>query len=259
MYLMLSMLVAVMVTLFLVSKIAKMLLAKRSGLEWITIASIVSALIAVVTYITLNIYVAGLEPMIMLGITLGAMILFSSIAFKLINQMSWGAAIATNVANVVIMLATSVGAIVLNGESLSEIVNSVTHSAQRNTKMVDSMVNGTEITEPAVTGIPEEEVLEDSEAEPMVTELDLLPKGALKEQEKKKRIYVAPKFHVVSIDRINSLVGHSLKIHTTKGSIVLGQLQKIEGSDAILYRRVQGGTAVTPIPFSSIKKLEVYR
>ena len=80
MYLTLSLLVAVGITLFAVSKIAKMLLAKRSGLEWITTASIVSALIAVVTYVTLNIYVAGLEPMVMLGITFAAMILFSSIA-----------------------------------------------------------------------------------------------------------------------------------------------------------------------------------
>ncbi len=258
MYLMLSLLAAVIVTLFAVSKIAKMLLAKRSGLEWITVASIVSALIAVVTYVTLNIYVAGLEPMVMLGITFAAMILFSSIAFKVINQMSWGAAIATNVANVVIILATSVGAIVLNGESLSEVVNSVTHSAKSNTMMVDSMVNGTEPVEPAVVGIPEEEVLEDSEAKPMVTELDLLPKGALKE-EKKKHVYVASKFHVVSIDSISSLVGKSLKIHTAKGRIILGQLQNIKGSNAILYRRVEGGTAVTPIPFSAIKKLEVYR
>jgi hypothetical protein len=261
MYLMLSLLVAVGVTLFVVSKIAKMLLAKRSGLEWITVASIVSALIAVVTYVTLNIYVAGLEPMMMLGITFGAMILFSSIAFKVINQMSWGAAIATNVANVVIMLATAIGAIVLNGESLNKMVDSITHSAKSNTMMVSSMVKGTELVEPASTevGIPEEDMLEDSESEPMITELELLPKAEIKEEQKEKTIFVAPKYHVVSIDNIKSFVGKSLKIHTIKDTVIIGQLQQVKGNDAMLYRRVNGGTAITPIEFSSIKKLEVYR
>ena len=261
MYLMLSLLVAVGVTLFIVSKIAKMLLAKRSGLEWITVASIVSALIAVVTYITLNIYVAGLEPMMMLGITFGAMILFSSIAFKTINQMSWGAAIATNVANVVIMLATAVGAVVLNGESLNKIVDSITHSAKSNTMMVSSMVKGSDIVEPTFTevGIPEEDMLEDSESEPMITELELLPKDEIKEEQKKKPVFIAPKYQVVSIDNIKSFVGKSLKIHTTKNTVIIGQLKQVKGDDAMLYRRVNGGTAITPIAFSSIKKLEVYR
>ncbi len=269
MYLTLSLLVAVGITLFAVSKIAKMLLAKRSGLEWITIASIVSALIAVVTYVTLNIYVAGLEPMVMLGITFAAMILFSSIAFKIFNQMSWGAAIATNVANVVIMLATSVGAIVLNGESLSKVVSSISHSAKSKTMMVDSMVNGADNTlETTEIGIPEDEVHEDSSSEPMVAELDLLSEASIKpkvaeekEKQKKKPLFVAPKlkYHVVSIDSIKSLIGKSLKIRTTQGRVIVGQLKQVNGSDAMLYRRVNGGTAVIPMEISSIKKLEVYR
>ncbi len=263
MYLMLALLVAVGVTLFIVSKIAKMLLAKRAGLEWITIASIVSALIAVVTYITLNIYVVGLEPMIMLGITFGAMILLSSIAFKVINQMSWGAAVATNIANVVIILATSIAAVLISGKSLNKVISSVTDSAKSNTMMVGSMVNGTELIETTEIGIPEEEVHDDEANEPMVTELELLPKGEIENsktiQKNTTPIPAAPKYHVVSIESINSLIGKSLKIHTTKGRIIVGQLQQVNGRDAMLYRRINGGTAVTPIEISSIKTLKVYR
>ena len=264
MYLTLSLLVAVAVTLFVVSKFAKMLLAKRPNLEWITLASIVSAVIAVATYITLNLFVTGLEPMTMLGITFSAMILLSSIAFKIINKMSWGAAIATNVANIVIMLATSIAAIVINGEPLNKIVNSIAHTAKTNTMMVSSMVHGSKEIEPAVAnktdaGIPDEEVMDDNESEPTFTELELLPKGAITEAEKKQKPYAVPKYHVVSIDEIKTLIGKSLKIQTTKGSVIRGFLQQVNGGDAILDRRINGGTAITPIALSAIKKLEVYR
>jgi len=262
MYLTLSLLAAVIVTLLVVSKIAKMLLAKRAGLESIIFASVISALIAVTTYIGLNLFVEGLDPMVMLGVTFGAMLLFSSAAFKYINKMSWGAAIATNVANVVVILATSVAAIVLNGESLSKTISSITHSARSNTAMVGSMVGDAANTnfEAARMNIPEEDVVEDSETEPMITELDLLPKGAIKAIEKKKKhVYVAPKFHVVSIDSIGSLVGKSLRIQKKNGNSVTGYLQSIKGNDAVLNQRISGGTAITPISFSSIKKLEVYR
>ena len=274
MYLMLSLLVAAGITLFVVSKIAKMLLAKRPGLEWVTVASIVSALIALFTYVTLTIYVVGLEPMMMLGITFAAMIVFSSIAFKVINKMSWGAAIATNVANVVIFVATSVAAVVINGESLSKVVNSIAHNAKSNTMMVDSMVNGSNnVSDTVEIGIPEEEMHEDDTSEPMTTELELLPEdvieGEAQAEIKQKPITAAPKYQkqqkhqqkyqVVNIDNIKSLIGRSLKIHTNQGRVIVGQLKQVNGNDAMLYRRVNGGTAVTPVEFSSIKKLEVYR
>ncbi len=216
MYLTLSLLVAVVVTLLVISKIAKMLLAKRPQLEWITVASVVSAVIAIITYVGLNLFVVGLDPMVMLGVTFGTMLIVSSAAFKYINQMGWGAAIVTNVANVVVILATSVAAIVLNGESLSETISSITHGAKNNTAMVGSMVNGSEFTNPALEStemnLPEEDVLDDDGNEPMITELDLLPKSAVKALDK-KRIYIEPTFQVVSIDSIHSLTGQTIKIH----------------------------------------------
>jgi len=261
MYLSLSLLAAVVITLLAVSKIAKMLLAKRPGLEWITAASLVSAAIAIVTYLGLNVFVKGLDPYVMLGITFTAMLLISSAAFKFINKMSWSGAIATNVANIVIVLATSVAAVVLNGESLSETVSTITSSAKSNTQMVDSMVTGqSPHIEPAKMSIPEDELVEDSDIEPMITELNLLPPGTIKAIEKeKKRKYIAPKYHVVSISSIGSLVGKTLKIHKDNGSVIKGYLQNINGNDAIINRRMSSGTAIVPVSLASIKKLEVYK
>lgn len=261
MYLSLSLLAAVVITLFAVSKIAKMLLAKRAGLEWITAASLVSAVIAIVTYLGLNVFVKGLDTYIMLGISFGAMLLISSAAFKYINQMSWSGAIATNVANVVIVLATSVAAIVLNGESLRDTVASVTNSAKDNTQMVDTMVTGNNAhIESAVMSIPEEEIIEDNGVEPMITELDLLPEGTIKALKKEKeRSYIVPKFQVVSISNIGSFVGKSLKIHQKNGTVITGALQNINGGDAIINRRFGNGRATVPVSLASIKKLEVYR
>lgn len=264
MYLTLSLLAAVIVTVLVVSKIAKMLLAKRFQLEWIVLASVVSAVIAIATYVGLNLFVVGLEPMVMLGITFGVMLIISSAAFKYINQMGWGAAIATNVANVVIVLATSVAAVVLNGESLTKTISSITNSAKNNTAMVGSMVNPNAMpnttNENVEMNLPEDEVLDDDGIEPMITELDLLPTGAIKALAKnKKHVYVEPKYYVVSINSIHSLVGKSLKVYKKNGSVITGYLENISGNDAVLNQRISGGTAITPVALSAIKKLEVYR
>ncbi len=125
----LSLLVSITITLFLVSKIADYFLAKRPEIKWILFASLGSALIAFTTYIGLTFVIAWLDrsvidpsltltnlhPMAVLVISATIMLLLSSIAFKVINQMCWPSAITTNFVSVAIMTITLAGSFALNG------------------------------------------------------------------------------------------------------------------------------------------------
>ncbi len=127
MYLTLSLLASAAITLFIVSKITQFFLAKRPEIKWLIFAFLGSAIIALTTYIGLNFIVSWIDlsatdasqtltklhPMLMLVITVSTMLLLSSVAFKVINQMCWGSAIVTNVASVAIILLTSIGSMSL--------------------------------------------------------------------------------------------------------------------------------------------------
>ncbi|MEE9445970.1 MAG: hypothetical protein V3V19_09935 [Cocleimonas sp.] len=124
MYLALSLLISASITFFIASKIANYFLAERPEIKWIMFASLASAVIAVSAFIMLNFIVAGIDlsttdatqtlmkryPTVMLIATISILLLLSSVAFKVINKMGWGAAIATNIASVGIIMATSFGA-----------------------------------------------------------------------------------------------------------------------------------------------------
>ena len=118
MYLTLSLLASVAITLFVASKITRYFLAKRAEVKWVVLAFLGSTIIAVATYIGFSFMFAmidhsaiesltRLHPDIMLIITVSAMLLLSSIAFKIINQMDWKEAITTNIVSAVIMFAAS--------------------------------------------------------------------------------------------------------------------------------------------------------
>jgi hypothetical protein len=267
MYLTLSLLAAVLITILTVSKVAKMLHAKRFDFGWIVLASVTSGIVALLASFGLGLFVEGLDPMVMLGLTLAVMFIVSSAAFKFINQMSWGGAITTNIANMVIGVAGLTAAIVLNGGSLTKTINDLNITAKKNTAVMESVAHGdmralTESgIETAETGaLPEDEVMDDDGLEPLVTELDLLPKGtvaALKKKEQK--IYTEPRYQVVNISSIRSLVGKSVKIHKKSDKIFEGTLKRVSGNNAVINLRIGNGYADTPISLATIRKLEVYK
>lgn len=268
MYFAASLFAAFVVTLLAVSYIAKMLLAKRAGIAWVFLATLVGSILAGIALVPLKIFVQGLEPMVMLIISLVVVLIVSSAAFKYINQMSWSGAITTNIANVVISLMTVVAAVFLNGESIKDTISVVTSTAKTNSAMVESVAIGeiedalqsqslTEVNEVDDISTAPENVFE-----PVVTEKDFLLPGAAKALEaKKKKVYVEPKFRVVSIGSIRSAVGRKIRILQKNGTTVLGNLRDVKGSDAIVARRLSAssGEAVTPISIARIRKLEVYR
>jgi signal transduction histidine kinase len=268
MYFAASLFAALIVTLFVVSKIAKMLHAKRPEMVWVFLASLVGIVFAIISMVLLNLFAQGIDPMVMLIVSVTVVLIVSSVAFKAINQMNWSGAITTNIATVVIGLMTAVAAIVLNGESLNEKINDVTSLAKTNSAMMESVATGevdvTSILDSGHSVSDEQQnemAMEDAEElEPVITELDLLPPSAAKEiKAKTKRVYVEPKFHVISISSINSVVGSKIRIIKKNGNKITGSLKSIHGNDAVVSQRMSSGVATTPISIASIRKLEVYR
>jgi small nuclear ribonucleoprotein (snRNP)-like protein len=270
MYLIASFIVALAITIFLVSKIAEMLQAKRSGMSWIFLASTIGAFVAALTLVPLGLFVEGLDPNVMLILTVVIMLIVSSMAFKYINKMNWGSAITTNIANIVLSLVAITAAVVLNGGSLDETYETVSNSITKNTNMVSQVASGdfNSRSDDSVTANGEMQVLaEDAETqeesdieEPLVTELDLLPLGTVEEIAKKKtQVYIEPKYHVISISNIRSVVGKPIRILKKNGNKITGSLERISGNDIVVLQRLSNGSATTPISLASIKKLEVYK
>ena len=138
----------------------------------------------------------------MLILTVLIVFIVSSAAFKHINEMSWGGAITTNIANIVLSLIAVTASVVLTGGSIDETINSVTGIAKGNINMVSTVESSSEMQN------SEEVALDEDGYEPTYKEVDLLPAGTVKELEaKEKRVYVEPKYHVISINNIRSAIG----------------------------------------------------
>ncbi len=284
MYFAASLIAAFIITLFLVSKIAKMLNAKRPDIGWVLFALVAGGVLATIAVIALGIFVKGQDPNIMLAITLVSAFLLSTAAYKYINNLNWSGAFTLNIASMAIGLLTMVAAVVLNGKPLNETLNSVNSS-------LSNISNGELVMSPAteqkdinatadqgeaddLTNNPannpeapiasdvlnsENDMLTDDE-EPVITELDLLPPSAAHEIKKKQqKVYIEPKFRVISIGNIQSAIGYRVRIHRRNGNTITGALKRVSDGDAVVSRYTNKGTVVMPISLAQIHKIEVYK
>jgi len=269
MYFAASLFVALVITLLLVSKIAKMLNAKRFEINWIFFALIIGIGLTTIAVILLNMFVQNLEPNIMLAMTLVTALIISSAAYKYINKLNWSGALTLNIASMAIGLLSLVTAVVINGESISETFDTLNISAKNNTAMIKSIATGESISdrreetpedgsESAIADTENDISAENDEAS--ITELDLLPAGAIRDIKKKEnRVYIEPKFRVISIGNIHSAIGHKIRIHRKNGNTIIGALKRIDGNDAVISKYSNKGTVVMPISIAKIHKLEVYK
>ena len=277
MYFYASLFAAFVITLIVVSKIAEMLLAKRPNIGWVLLASLVGSGAAIISYVLLSLFINGIDPMVMMIVSLSVMFIVSSAAFKVINQMSWSGAVTTNIANIVIVLITMTAAVVLNGKSLEEELSVLNTATKDNMSVVETeyqnnafddealldVVEGDSLSMDSVEEVLPETALEVSdfeEEETRITELDLLPPAAVKAlEQQKKRVYKEPKYHVTQVGNIRTLVGYTVRVLKSNGNTITGALKKVSGSDAYIEQRISNGTAIAPIEIAKIRKLEVYR
>ncbi|MEH6454930.1 MAG: hypothetical protein V7749_01280 [Cocleimonas sp.] len=264
MYLIGSLLLALGISVFAVSKVAEMLHAKKPGMERILLASFMGGIAASLTVIALSAFVKNVDPMIMMILSVLTMFIVSTLAFKSINVMSWSGAITTNVANIALVLITGTAAIVLNGVSFDKTIKSVQSTFNTNTAIVEGLASGNTDAMSSVDEsselVGDEQLVEDSDLDPSFKEVDLLPAATVKElKAKKKVVYVEPKFRVISISNIRSAVGKSIRIKNSKGQNIVGALKNVRNNDLIIEQRINGGLATIPISMAKIQKLEVYR
>jgi len=284
MYFAASLFVAFAITLYAVSKIAKMLNAKRPEINWIFFALLLGSLLALVAVTALGIFVQDQDPNIMLAITLVTALIVSSAAYKYINNLNWSGAFTLNVASMAIGALTLVTAIVINGESLNETLDTLNITAKKNTSIVKSMATGNQInnakgllngseaslsasipasmSEDTLNTDTEESIenADDEMLEPVITELDLLPAGTVRDiKQREKNVYVEPKFRVVSLGNIHSAVGYRIRIYRENGNMVTGALKRVSGNDAVISRYTGKGMVIMPISIAKIHRLEVYK
>jgi len=281
MYFYASLFAALIVTLVVVSKVAKMLLAKRYSIKWILLASLVGAAFAAVAYVLVTVFVKDLDPMVMLVLSTSVLALVLSGAFKYINKMSWSSAVTTVIATIAVGLIGTTAAVVLNGKSLNDTLALIGTTAKDKVSMAQNLAedikDGGEISlesfeesagEELVDENNDEEVLaEDSkeenfadDLEPKFTEEQLIPPAALKEmKQKEKKVYIEPKYRVISVGSIRSVVGKPIRIIKRNGTVISGSLKKVNGSEAYIAQRLSSGVATMSTPIAKIRKLEVYR
>ena len=279
MYFYASLFAALIVTLLIVSKIAKMLLAKRYSIQWILLASLVGTAFAAVAYVLVSTFVKGVEPMAMLILSITVLALVLSGAFKYINKMSWSSAITTVIATIAVGLIGTTAAIVLNGKSFNDTLALIGTTAKEKVSiaqnlaedMKDGEISLQAFEEPAGEELvdengeevlPEDSMEEslDDTLEPKLTENQFIPPAALQEIKKReKKVYIEPKYRFISVGSIRSVVGKPIRILKRNGKVIEGSLKKINGSDAYVAQRMSTGVATTPISIAKIRKLEVYR
>lgn len=267
MYLIGSLLLALGLTVFAVSKVAEMLHAKKPGMERILLASLIGSISAFVTLVGLGAFVKNVDQMTMVIVSVVAMFLVSTIAFKSINKLSWSGAITTNIANIALVLITGTAAVVLNDESIDETIKTVKNTFNTNTAIVENIASGNtsavsiidDENSPNQNNNDEQLVVED-DFEPTFKEVDLLPAGTVKELEAKKNIvYKEPKYRVISLTNVRSAMDRNIRIENTSGRIITGALKDVNANNLIIEQRINGGLATTPISMAKIAKLEVYR
>lgn len=268
MYLVGSLLLALGLTVFAVSKIAEMLHAKKPAMERILLASLVGGIAAFATLVAMSALVKDVDQMTLIILSILAMFIVSTLAFKSINVMSWSGALTTNIANVALVLITGTAAIVLNGESIDKTIKSVQNTFNVNTTIVENIASGNTdaraIIEDAKNAnaepAEEEELFVDEDLEPSFKEVDLLPPSTVKELEAKKKIVIKePKYRVISLGNIRSALNKNIRIKNSNGNSIIGALRNIDNNDLIIEQRINGGLATIPIAFSKIEKVEVYR
>lgn len=264
MYLIGSLLLSLGFTVFIVSKIAEMLHAKKPAMERVLMASLVGSIAATVTLIALCVFVKDVDPMhLMIGSVI-AMFLVSTLAFKAINVMSWSGAITTNIANVAMVLLTGTAAVVLNDVSMDKAIQTVRTTFSTNAAMVEGIATGKEykpsIVDEGSELANQEQILINDDIDPTFKEIDLLPAATVKElEDKKKVVYREPKYRVISLSNARSAVGQNIRIKNKSGNSIVGALKNISSNDLVIEQRINGGLATTPISFAKIQKLEVYR
>lgn len=291
MILLASVLVALGVTLFLVSYIAKMLNAKRHGPGWIFVSWITGGIAASGLLLFVGLLLQSLDPALMMVISLVISLIAASAAYKYINQMSWGGAITTHISSTILGFMAVITALILNGNSLKNTMDSIaiaTHQAATQAPGLNGInpdqalpqnqfdLSGKSVADDTLAiqhfnenshtistdPLPSNVSNSNTDEEPIEStpkEDDLLPVGAKQELAKAQKPYVSPKYHVVRIGNLRSLVGRQIRVHKSNGKVVAGALETIRAGDVVIKQRIHGGEAVIPVTISKIRKLEVYR
>lgn len=244
--------IAFIATLWITSFFAQLLHAKKSDMVWIALSWLVAVIISIAMLLGVKLLV--IDPYLEVAAMYFLPLLSFTLVYKIVNKMNWGAAITTNVIAITVGAIAVVVTIISSGKPLEKTLTEIATAAGF---VDDVIVDNTTVSSNDI---------DDTEKEFMdaiLTDVDLLsPKvaAALKTQKKREaKSYKEPEFQLISLRRASGAIGYTIRLLQNNGEIVEGSLRKIRGGELIVKQNIYGGTAITPISMSSVKKLEVYR
>ena len=248
--------VTFLTTLWLTSHIAKQLFARQPGMPWVFVSWVVGIIFGFASLILLDVLV--LEPMLTVILQIVMPVFFSTLAFVLFTQISWGGALTTNIAGVFIGLILSVVALVVLGLPLEKTFGAARVVLHNGKAQVTSMITG-KPADVIVTDAPVA-IDEQIELEPVYTSRDFLPEAAQKALAKQDEVVLkTAKYHDMNVFNARRAVGMLIRASWKDGRVATGKLEAVEGGDLIVTLRRKEGLAQVPIAMSKLKKLEVYR
>ena len=248
--------VTFLITLWLTSHIAKQLYARQPGMPWVFTAWLVGIIFSFASLILLD--VLALEPMLTVILQIAMPVFFSTLAFVLFTQVSWGGALTTNIAGVFIGLILSVVALVVLGLPLDKTFSAAKVLLHNGKAEITSLVTG----KPADLIVTESPVIEedDIELEAVYTSRDFLPEETQKALAKQDEVVLkTAKYHDINVFNARRAVGKLVRASWKDGRVSSGKLESVQGGDLIVTLRRKEGLAQVPIAMSKLKKLEVYR
>lgn len=248
---------AVLITLWLTSHIAKQLHARHWKMPVIFACWVVGFIFSLASLILLD--VLTLEPMLKLGLQIGLPVFFTTLAYVIFTQLGVASALTTNVAGIFMGLIISVVAIVALGLPVEKTFTSANLIFSNSKAQLTSLITGKPVE---VKSAAKAEVVPEVEdvVEPSYSTNDFLPPAAQAALErKKKRTYTDPHYRDMSIFNARRAVGMRVRVSWKDGKSAAGKLDAVQGGDLIVTLRRKEGVAQVPIAMSSLKKLEVYR
>ena len=251
--------VAVLITLWLTSHIAKQLHARHWKMPVIFGSWVVGFIFSMASLILLD--VLTLEPMLKLGLQIGLPLFFTTLAYVLFTQLGATSAFTTNIAGLFIGLILSVVTIVSLGLPVEKTFASASELFTSTKSQITSMITGKEVIPTLAEAEIEAEVeSEEDVVEKVYTTHDYLTPEAQAAMEKQKnKVYTDPHFRDMSIYNARRAIGMRVRVSWKSGKVSKGKLDAVQGGDLIVTLRRKEGVAQVPIAMSSLKKLEVYR
>lgn len=239
--------IAFILTLWITSFFARLMIAKKPNIVWILIAWLFSSTLSITYLISLNIMV--LDGSVLVVLTYFIPLMIFTIIYRILNKMDWIAAMTTTITTFSMAIISTVIVIIALGKPLDKTLITIASQIGVIKKTEADKLLSAEREEEY-----QEKILRDKDllADKVITALEA-------QQKRRQQHYIEPQFQIISTKQANGVIGYNIRLAKKNGTILQGVLSGITDGKLMLKQSKYGGIATLPIAMHSVKRLEVYR